>query len=326
MKKLCIIVSAFILSWCLCFLFFNYLYKQTNHWQAHYFNIERFKNVPNDIELCNVGTSHTCWGLKWEDYTSPRAFNFANAAQLYDMDYVQLKQFSSKLKEKCIVIIPISYQQIIHPIGESPYNNYYGIIKKSNFPSQKWQFEEYLKEELFPIFTTKDFLHWIKNDISQEHISRFSQIQFSAIPTKEKFFSDIESIFLTMLPQTKEFLHLKKNWQLQLEKVSLLIEFCLENNFTPVLISTPIFEDLNTQYDLHFAQFWDYFYDFTKTLQKKYNLPYFDYTHDKTISQNYLLFKDAHHLNIDGAEIFTQMLLEDLTNAKILTTPYIKKN
>ena len=98
---------------------FNYGYLRTN---PDFVN--KFRNVPDNIEVCNVGASFGDNSFNYEDFNGRVAtFNFANSDQSYYYDYQILDNYKNNLSEGCVVFIVLSYPMFIGKC-EVEYDNF----------------------------------------------------------------------------------------------------------------------------------------------------------------------------------------------------------
>lgn len=307
MKKIVWYIFILLLPFVIGFLIINYAYKQTNHWKSANYNAVRFNSVPENIKLCNLGTSHGCWGLWWEDYPDLNAFNFAVTGQSYCADLAVLKHFEKNISENAIVLIPISYHQIFRNWGFSHKQTYYQFLSKKEFP--EWNLVEYIKYSLFPILSTKDFFKYLVNDISADKIDRFSA------PNWQGHLSEEEMTKLVDEHSAHWFLNgfNEDSYKINFDLVCQIVDYCNEQNYRPVFITIPVFEYFNKAFEEIAPYHKKGFYQFISDLNKKYpSIPYWDYSNDKDFSPYIELFRDDDHLNLAGAKKFTSRIIKDL--------------
>jgi len=305
-----------------CLLFFililssigilNYLYIKTNYWH-NTVAIRKFKNVPEHIQLANVGSSH---GVRSFNYSNVPYinFNFALTSQRFLYDYAILKQYIARFEKNAVLLIPISYFQIT------------GI--RTNFRDQRARYYYFLDREymdfyskqekilftVVPIMTAGNTIRFIIKDqkpvtaslgtMKEPELIKYCIKKHKSWTNNRK--SDIKA---------REEIFTKNKYL-----VSQIIDLCYANNIQPVLVSTPITSVLNKIYMEKTPDFFDDFYRFTRELREAYpNLPYFDYSHDPRFENDFSLFKDGDHLNIFGAEKFTAIVIADLQSSGLLS-------
>jgi hypothetical protein len=295
----------------------NYFYTRTNYYvQNIASDVQKFYNVPEHIQLANIGSSH---GTESFDYSNVpyTSFNFALTSQLFFYDYAILKQYITRFKKNAVLLIPISYFQITR--------------KKIDFQDQRDRYYHFLagkymdsysiKKKLlisFPVLTTNPniLIEFIVNDISpvppispafktmtEPELIEYCTAKHKAWNTDGKY--DFEA-------GEEGFFHNKK-------LVSQIVEFCYANDIQPVLITTPITSILNNIYAEKSPGFFDTFHRFTQELQETYpGLIYLDYSHDPRFENDFSLFGDGDHLNIIGRKKFTAIVISDLQTSGLL--------
>ena len=307
MKRL-IFKSLFIFL----FLFIlNILYIHTNYWEGEN-NVKKFFDMPYNLELVNVGSSHGVFDIKYDVVPEIKAWNLALSAQPYFYDLQILKHYSKHFAKDAIILIPISYFGITG--REQNYadfrSRYYRILSKQEMDF--WSLNEYIFYKLFPILTAKENSIRIFCDKTEEEMSPYyNRYEYlDNIELKEYCIRKYKS----WISKGKG----KSGFLQNIQEISATIDFCYENNFRPVLISTPITDILNEIY-VQDGDFFPTFKQFSDELCKKYpNICYFDYSRDERFSAQHELFADGDHLNNFGAEKFTKQLISDLKARKLL--------
>ena len=316
--KMCILIVPVFLLASSFFLWLNYAYKQTNHWKAAYYNADRFNHVPTEIQLCNIGTSHGCWGLKWEDYPELNAFNFAQSSQSFYIDLIILKHFENKIKEGAIVLIPLSFHQIYNYWKEGYTETYQLFLSKKEYPY--WRKKKYITTTLFPVINSgiQPCLGYIRNDIPQDQMARFHQDwvfkQWSEQEMREYIDKYGAQWFFT---QNADFD--VNSYQKNFDAVCKIVDYCYEHKWQPILITVPVYSYFYEAFGKIAPYQKNGFYQFSKDLLARYpGIPYWDYSHDAELSPNIELFSDDDHLNMYGAEKFTARIIADLRKAGYL--------
>jgi len=284
----------------------NLIYIKSNYWKANIVNETlKFKYVPGNILLANVGSSH---GLVSFDYSNlpKQGFNFGLSGQQYLYDYLVLKQYIGRFSKNAVLLIPISYFQItrIKTDYQDQRARYYRFLAKEYMDI--YSMREKILFTLIPVLTAGDTIKFIIKDIdipsrlgfmTEPELIKYCTGKYREWTTDEKYVFESGE---------EGFVHNKY-------LVSQIIEFCYDNDIQPVLITTPITSILNNIYAEKSSGFLDTFYRFTRELQEAYpNLHYFDYSHDPRFENDFYLFKDGDHLNTIGAEKFTAIVISDL--------------
>ena len=308
MKKFCLKL-VFIFS---IFIVTNLLYKNTNFWKCEN-DMFKFYNIPDNIQLANLGSSHGLYGINYEYITDINAYNFALQAQPYFYDYAILKKYIKHFSKNATIVIPISYFNISGHFDYSAFRKrYYRILKKKDM--DYWNIKEDIIFSKCPILIAKTNIFKIFNDISKEETSPYYNRTKSLDDEAFEHYCVERYNFWQSPDWTEGKIGYKKN----IQKVSQIIDLCYSNNLIPVIITLPISETLNLIYEKD-VTFFSEFKQFSDDLLKKYpNLIYLDYSRDTQFSPNHQLFADGDHLNNFGAEIFTKRLISDLRNKNLL--------
>jgi hypothetical protein len=84
-----------------------------------------------------------------------------------------------------------------------------------------------------------------------------------------------------------------------------IIEFLKSNNTELVLYTPPYSQCFNKYFDKEYINIMN---KIINDIQQKYNIEYFDFSNDSTISKDNTLFFNSDHLNRAGAKVFSQKL------------------
>lgn len=288
----------------------NFLYTNTNYWKNTVV-IEKFENIPEGIQLANVGSSH---GERSFDYSDVpyRSINFALGSQWFLYDYAILKQYVNQFSRNGVLLILISYNQIfrIKTDFRDQRARYYRFLDKEHM--DYYSIQEKILYTRVPVLTAGTTLKFIIKDqrpsITRTGVVKEPQLTRHAITRHRGWtagISDVET-------REKRFAHNKS-------LVNQIIAFCYAHDIQPVLVTTPVTSVLNNIFWEKTPDFFDDFYRFTRELQEAYpSLLYLDYSHDPRFEDDLSLFSDSHHLNIVGARKFTTVIISDLQTNGLL--------
>jgi hypothetical protein len=274
--------------------------------------ISKFKNVPEHIQIANVGSSHGECGFDYSN-VSYQGFNFGLSSQLYLYDYLILKQYINKFDKNAILLIPISYFQITRI--------------KTDFKNQRARYYRFLAKEFMDFYSIKEkILFTYIPVLSAGNTFKFI-IKDQPIVPENKIESDLIEYcnkkhrqWTTNDEVDNVFEAGEKGFSDNTFILRQIVEFCYANEIQPVLITTPITSILNKIYAEKSPGFFDTFYRFTRELQEAYpGLPYFDYSHDSRFEYDFLLFRDGDHLNTAGAQKFTSIVISDLQASGLIS-------
>lgn len=308
------------------FLVINGLYIASEYSQGDS-DIQKFKNMPENIQIANLGSSLGKFSFDYKNYPELNGFNMALLQQYLELDKSVLVQCKNKLSPNAVVMIivgMIEYDSIPSEVTVSNVEKkYYQFLDYKNIPG--CTVSKYLKLKFFPVVSASHpfktiwsyYSSYFKNkkeskeENPEQNIKRFSensqekQVEISKSEFKRCF---------EPFPRAGE-----KGLLYNENLVFDMIEICRQNNLIPVVVSTPItktFLDLYpTQEDLL-----EVIQRFKDDLNKKYpEVKWLDYSFDEKLSENPYYFMDPFHLNDDGALIFTDEVISDLRGLGILT-------
>ena len=157
MKKYLIKFSIYVSILAVIILVLNalYIYKSEN-------DIGAFANdVPDDIQICNFGSSHGLYGFNYEDVKNYTCFNFALSAQRLTYDYRILQNYKDKIKKGATAFIVLSTFSLFgvpdteREDFEAQNTRYYKFLP-SNFIA-KYEMKTYFFVNYLPIMGYGDF-------------------------------------------------------------------------------------------------------------------------------------------------------------------------
>jgi lysophospholipase L1-like esterase len=88
-----------------------------------------------------------------------------------------------------------------------------------------------------------------------------------------------------------------------------IINFLKEKNISCIMVTSPYYKTYTqetTKKDILEME------KITKDLEKNYNVPYYNFSIDSSISKNNKYYFNADHLNDEGKRIFTEKLLNTI--------------
>lgn len=289
--------------------FFSYLW--INYFDENSSKFLRLNQEKNffKLKIINLGSSHTKYGIKYPDGIN--GYNFALSSQPFYYDNKILKKYSNKLKENCIVIIPISIFSFYAGVNtENIDKNYIFILEKKDILHLKNK--EYFLLKYFSVTQPlsrlyKTFFNII--DILKNHnLKKFEVIynnNFTLLEMKNDSIKAVER-------------HLKnsslENNYISIQQIIEILKFLEEKKCIPIFITTPTTYLYNEQMGI--KNFEKRIYNNIKEVEKQMGKKYLylDYSHDQRFEKNIEYFMDSDHLNENGAEYFTEILLEDIKN------------
>ena len=266
-----------------------------------------FYNFPKErLKIVNIGSSHGRYAIKYPKNTLSN--NLALNGQKLYYDYKILEQYSKNFQDECIIIIPISIFSFYD--GNEEEERYIPILKSENFLKTS-RLEYFMKKYFSVCGSLKNMrrnLEYLLHTILNLKIT--PKLEYPRnLSLEEKVNEAIKTSKEHLGIGTSTHIYPKEIGIENLKKIILYIE---ENNFTPILVSTPQNYLYNEQVGEKNYQerIYDNILEVEKQLGKKYT--YLDYSHDKRFEKNLDYFFDDDHLNERGAEYFTKILLDDI--------------
>jgi hypothetical protein len=275
------------------------------------------ENVPDDIEICNVGSSHAQFAFDYSGFESITGFNLAVPAQSFMYDLNILKQYKENLAEGCIVIIPVSYFDYYEDYEKESIKVrerrfYYPILKCSLI--EEFDVVEALKYKWLPILSIKEEqLKYLldDDDLAIAHYEgQYLQNKFTASDGSidMKYFMEYNEINIH-----DHSLNFDKGInEYGVNRLHEIIEFCIDNGFKPLLVTTPFSSYYNNAEDFNNG-FYEEFLNLTNSIADEYGIDYWDYSHDAHFQDDLTLFYDNNHLNKgSGMALFTEIFKQRL--------------
>lgn len=272
----------------------------------------QIKNVPNGIQICNLGSSHGLYGFNYTDLCSKFVcYNFGQSSQRLSYDYRILCNFIDYFADGAIVFIPISHFSLFGP-PETSYDNFAALNKR---------YYKFLPNNLIKEYDAKtDFFVNYAPALSADSVIDFSRTLLGK--GEESFWGNSTSEKEAKehgYKRYKAFVESKldnegNRWYNEEEIRALydIINLCQSHGITPILISTPLMSEYIDAVCENDSAFFDDFYGIIDEVVEKTKAVYFDYSMDKQFCKEYDLFYNSDHLNREGARQFTNMVVEDV--------------
>lgn len=330
----------------LILLYLNSAYTKGFYYNDIYGEVQKFKEeIPNDIEICNFGSSHGLASFRFEEFDGDfNAFNFAMSGEDLYHNFAKLKQYSSHLKKGCVVFLPVSYFTFCTNTDEPSDKRYYMFLDKEYIKG--YSIETYLNVRYFPVLRSGDGI--LKDLVNEEQMASIfygdKNESASGTPTADVgSVTDLGIVTLstsagagaanTLNPEELyksdyvpsdaelyDFSELRsKSWHSEFKinniymdkNVDILVEmveYCQDHGFVPILVSTPINHVLNDMFTDEELE--TFFYSNIAKVTEKTGVPYYDYSHDPQFSDNNGYFANGDHMNAVGGKAFTMEIMK----------------
>lgn len=295
---------------------------------AWYFNIKantadnflsKFYRMPNDIEVCNFGSSHGYYGFIYSDYDdSVTTFNFATESQSLIYDDKLLNYYKSHLARGAVVFIPISYSSFIgKPENQregflSRNKRYYTILPNSYIVDYDAKTDFF---QNFPLLVDYGMVaYYVFNSQSAtEKSDDYPKVEQTADDID--LVADVEATYLrhhvTNMPVVNGELVISQE---RVDALYDMIYLCKEIGARPVLVTTPFLSEYNNEYLENDPYYLTKHREFINEICEETGVEYYDYSFDERFVNDHSLFMNGDHLNYNGAVKFTDILMEEVVN------------
>lgn len=309
MKKFVITITAYTLALCLIVASINCLYVSMDN--ADSYGIRPFEQMPYDIQVCNLGSSHGRRAFDYSGQTDLVTFNFAFTAQSLSYDYRLLYHYQDHLARGCVVYIPVSYFSFFGKSEteladfKSKNKRYYHILPKELI--REYDFLTYVCTVVFPAVGAGTEMLKVffgkadaGRDITLITADTIEIDNYARNAYKRHLVTDRQDENGNLIYRDDE-----------VEALYSIIALCKEIGAIPILVTTPYLAEYTDQVTINQPEFLPYFYSLVQQVAEETQTPYWDYAFDERFQKDYSLFMDADHLNKAGALTFTEILLRE---------------
>ena len=279
----------------------------------------KYKNVPENIQVCNFGSSHGVYGFDYENHTDCTCFNFALVSQSLAYDDKILNNYKQNISSGATVFIVVSYFSLY---GEPE-------VESNDFVSKNARYYKFLPAKYIIDYNPKMALLSDFPVLTQyENLVRAAGTIVKNGPTNDVFSGwedtsadndNLEEVGLKRAENHVMGTHVDKNGKLihrqeSFDAISDIISVCNNIGAHPVLITMPYTKYYVEGVDKSNPKFFETFYADINEIIHKTGVDYYDYSHDDRFYDHPELFMDTDHLNKKGAEKFTDILFDEIVN------------
>lgn len=299
-KKISILA---IIMLCLL-LVINYRYIKTDYYQTLN-GINKFYNLPEEIEVANFGNSHSNRGIDWSVIEGIEGANLAWDSQTLVYDFALFDTFFEQFKENSTIVVEVSFRSLYEPEIVEEDNplitRYYRLLDRKHI--FQWNYKDFIKYRVLPLLG--DRYEGIKHIIFDSKIEdNFGESVLKVEdPEAENDGRKRAEDFLNRIGV--------QELGIQYESLIKLIEKSSEKGINVILITAPTTEYFHKNFSKEFYK--KYYADMNNICQEYNYVSYIDYTNDERFEDKWELFADHDHLNSEGAKYFTKILWEDIT-------------
>ena len=273
--------------------------------------------VPDDISICNFGSSHSQCSYNYENLASNFVcFNFALSSQTLTYDNILLRYYHDKLAKNAMIFIEVSYfsffgnEETTDIDFEAKNRRYYKFL-----PS--YLIKEYDKGTAFYLTKLPSLIAY--SDLANvflklaginliENMNDATNIEEASSHAEQRYISHIKSKLNSDGTRNVN--------QEEVDALYEMIALCYASNFRPVLITPPFLAEYTDIIRENDPQFYDDFNGILLQVIADTGVQYYDYSFDLRFIHDYSLFKDTDHLNNFGAVKFTDILAEEVLGIK----------
>ena len=309
MKKFLCKGLVFILILCILSFILNkgYYLKDSYH-------IAKFKSVPNHIQICNIGASHSEYGFCWDDFQKEFVtFNFGLSGQSHYYDLQVLRRYQDKLAQNCLVFIVVSYPMILYKNEidyeefESRNTRYYFFLPNESIKRFNWT--KKIKTTFVPfIYSRNDFRSLVDSYFRKPEDETWIRTTSEAEMKK-----DVNRSYQILVDGSKKDSNGKVIFSSEsINCIYKIIECCNECGAKPILITPPFPRIYSEKMNNEFPEYVSGFKETIAKIQNDTGVAYYDYSMDERFLDNIEYFLNSDHLNKTGAKEFTKIVMAEI--------------
>lgn len=307
--------SIFFVVVVICIQMCNWAYLRTDTYDG----VSKFQDVPKQIDVCNLGASHSMYGFNYEDYEGRlQSANFGLGNQSHVYDYHILQYYSDHLKKGSIIFIVVSYPMII---GKSEYTEYEWMSKNLRYyrflpPKyiRKFDRKTWLEMKCVPFIHEDNILDLFKSFLKSSDDKWEQEVKDAKEIENDAHQAYLRHIGVNKSDENGNIIYLQE----AIDAIYDMIDLCRKKEAIPILI-TPPFTDVYMKEVKKYAP--DYcnhgFYDVIEKIRQDTGVEYYDYSSDKRFSTSYNMFMNSDHLNKEGARKFTDIVMEEVVGDRL---------
>lgn len=279
--------------------------------------VNKMKIIPDNLSLVNVGTSGAYYAFDYSGTKNP-AMNMAGYTQPFEYDLKILKKYKEKINKGAVVLITLEYPIFLFPEipeGRKEVLNQFNKILRPE-TNTIGELINYFLFKAFPFLIHKNYVS-VFNLINLENENgkknRFTRRErHNIIDQKIRAWWYAASIEEANLKKLTLSSRVEKNMIESRCNLQQLVDFCLSEDWKPVLVMLPYSTDMNKRLseDLLNKICYNNLQPFVER-----GILFLDYSHDLRLSSGDL-YMDMEYLNIFGRKLFTNIVIEDLKNHK----------
>ncbi len=268
--------------------------------------------IAKELEIINLGNSH---GSDF-DYTITHlkggSFNKDGNTAYYDLQ--NYKYLKKSLKDSCIILIPVSF----FTFGLDENRSDQG--KDNSFVND---FYEYLPKEMIYSYSkeklNKVIIYRVQENFKNILIS--NKKKNFVIKDEYNHVLNLNTHAIKRAERHKQ-ITISTNFNRNIKYLTELLEDANSSGFRPILVTTPFYKEYGAKFNSEWLN--ENFYSFINILIERTNTPYLDYSKDKRLDNNHLLYYNSDHLLDKGKKEFSKIIFDDLVSLNLINS--ISKN
>lgn len=299
----------------LCVQGLNFIYERWFWVSYGYDDVQKFYTIPNEIMICNLGTSHGQRGFDYSLYDGEMTcFNFALTSQPAEYDARILKKYKDKIANGAVVFVPISYFTLFGQDSEEASDfdllnpRYYRFLAPSEIIN--WNLKDEIDHVFIrnPLNTSYGYILRCLRPIDIHTLTKDYNTMTTSKDKVEKLAEERVKGHIFTGRKQGELVTVNEKRHYALVEIDSL---CDEIGARCIYVTTPFMKEYNDEVDRQDPQFMSSFYNQINCLLEETDAEYFDYSKDERFTERYDLFFDTDHMNSIGAQMFTEILLEE---------------
>ena len=270
-------------------------------------------NVPDSIEVCNFGNSHSFYALNYENVRDRVCYSFALPDQSLRDDLQILKSYRDHIAGGATVFISISYTSLMGPAenDSSPmYKRYYRFLPKENIIGYDLKTDIYTR--FLPALAADDMVSLFEMLMNINNHADMWALTTNAETALEHGYQRYSGHVAPSRDAAGNRLYRENEREHLLE----MIDICREIGAEPVLFTVPFLHEYTDPILLEDPDFYDDFFNMMDAICEQKKVVYLDFARDERFSNAYDLFINTDHLNRNGALLFTEMLMKENSTIK----------
>ena len=269
---------------------------------------EYLKKHSDEVEVLVLGSSHSLYDIN-PDFIEQNAFNAAHAGQSFNYDLFILKKYINQMPQFKTVILPVSYFSFFLEDPERIKKNYNIYYDCPLYSSLKYHSEFLsINEKTWKRLLGNTILYWKNQKPNNVSLSDSGfGLRYKNKPPSDLKLTAKQAIDRHTVPENdlKNEKHFNK-------KLGEIIKECETKEVNVILFTPPAWKEYEDQ--LNKKQLDLMKHSIHEIAEKYKNVNYFSFMNDNRFKKED--YRDADHLNIEGAKKFTKLLNEIVNDKK----------